>query len=379
MHILTDLGIAGLQKGVANLTRRLDPQRFRSSICCLETSGVFARRLAPGTEVHAMHRPARLSKRLPFRLARLLHQKRVDVVHTHNFNTLFYGGLAAAMCPAVALVHGEHGDFLYATSQRHVNWWRRGLVERAYAVHTVSEHMGRMLMKTNRIPRRKIISLVNGVELDRYAPADGSDVRAELRFGSEEVVIGALGRLVRVKNYPMLLRAAAAARPRMPRMRLLFIGDGPERPRLEALTDELGLRDATTFAGGRDDVPDLLRTVDVMAMTSLTEGMSNTVLEAMASGIPVVATAVGGNPELVRDGETGFLFAADDEPRLAELLILLADDATLRTRLGRRGREVAEDEFPIEKMMRRYALLYESAAAGRPIAEAKEAIRTAAG
>jgi len=375
MHVLTSLGVAGLQKGVVNLANRLDRRRFRTSICCLEERGIFEDRLLPGTEVFTMHRPARVMKRLPLRLARLFAARRVDVVHTHCFNTLFYGGLACLLCPRAALVHGEHGELYRQVDRRDLAIWRRLLAARAYAVYALTRDIGRLLLRLTRIPRHKVIYLPNGVELDVYRPGDGRSVREALGFSQRDVLVAALGRLVPVKNYPMLLKGLAAACRTVPRLGLVFIGGGPEDERLQGLARGLGIASRVKFLGDRDDVPDLLRAADTVAMTSLSEGMSNTLLEAMATGLPTIATAVGGNPELVVHERTGLVIPSRDDRALRDALVCLGRDAALRKRLGRAGRTRAERKFPVEKMIRRYAILYDAAHRRQPVGETARRIR----
>jgi glycosyltransferase involved in cell wall biosynthesis len=195
------------------------------------------------------------------------------------------------------------------------------------------------------------------VDTQRFAPAGRQAARAALGLGPEHVVIGTVGRLDPVKDQVGLLKAFSQL-PDDSRTLLLIVGDGPCRQDLEAAVDALGLRERVRLLGERNDVPAVLSAMDVFVLCSVGEGISNTILEAMATGLPVVATRVGGNPELVTDGSTGFLVEARSPAALATSLRRYLDDPTLLAKQGRAARDHTEAEFSLERMVGAYERLY---------------------
>lgn len=349
-HVLLSLRPGGLENGVVNIANRLPRDRFRSSVCCLQQSGDFSQRLAPDVDLRAFGLQRGNDPLLPFRLARHLRASAVDIVHTRNPEALLYGYPAARLAGA-RIVHSEHGrTFPEKTLRR---WVLSSFVRRTEAAFAVSRTLKDDLVRYLDYPEDHLAVLYNGVDCGRFAPR----ARVADRGLDRPLTIGSVGRLVAVKNYALLLQAAAGL-PEDLRARVLLIGDGPERPALERLAAELNPAGAVTIAGNQADVPAALAAMDIFVLPSLSEGLSNTVLEAMAAGLPVVATRVGGNPELVEHGVTGLLFGSGDVHELSEHLTRLARDPALRLRLGEAARARACSEFAIDSMVRRYADLY---------------------
>jgi sugar transferase (PEP-CTERM/EpsH1 system associated) len=217
------------------------------------------------------------------------------------------------------------------------------------------------------IPRSKIVQLYNGVDAGRFQPRAKRTVRRGALpddFGEPgDIVIGTVGRLEPVKDQVTLVRAFVRLleiSEHPSRLRLVLLGDGALRSRIETVLSENGATQAVWIAGSRDDVPKILPQLDVFVLPSLGEGISNTILEAMASGLPVVATRVGGNPELVDEGTTGTLVPAADPEAMAQALKCYVDDADLRIRHGDAGRRRIESTFSLEAMVDRYQHLYDA-------------------
>lgn len=223
---------------------------------------------------------------------------------------------------------------------------------------TVSRDLARWLVEDIGLPRSKVLTICNGVDTHRFCPGGRQVARAALGIGPEAIVIGTVARLDPVKDQAGLLRAFSRVADD-PRALLLLAGDGPCRPELETTVSELGLDGRVRLLGERDDVPSVLAAMDVFVLCSIGEGISNTILEAMATGLPVVATRVGGNPELVVDGETGFLVEPRSPAALAAPLRRYLEDPGLLAHHGRSARDLAEAEFSLERMVGAYEQLYE--------------------
>jgi sugar transferase (PEP-CTERM/EpsH1 system associated) len=356
-----------MENGLVNLINHMPPSAYRHAIACVEDYSDFRQRITrPDVEVVALHRSRIGVWRLRRELYRLCRQLRPAIVHSRNPSGLD-ALLPARLAGVPHTVHGEHG---WDVNDLDGTRWKPALLRRLHSplverYITVSKDLKRYLIGRVGISEQRIEQIYNGVDTDRFAPAE-SNRRSALPAGfcaEDSVVIGTVGRLQPVKDQATLLRAFAAvvdAKPALcSRLRLAIVGDGPRMPDLRKLADTLGIAEATWFAGALSDVPRVMRALDIFVLPSLNEGVSNTILEAMACGLPVVATAIGGNVELVHDGQGGRLFGAGDCVALARLLADYAERPTLRREHGSIGRRIAERDFSLAAMTRRYAAVYD--------------------
>jgi len=357
-HVVLSLQAGGLENGVVNVVNQLDRRRFASTICCLKEAGEFARRIEdPRVAVHALGWVGGTDPALPIRLARLFRRTRAQIVHTRNAEAFFYGFVAAKIAGVPAIVHSEHGRSFDDRPLRLAA--QRWLTRFTSAVFTVSEQLKSDLVRFAAIPPAAIDVLHNGVDVDRFAVRDAQSRerrRAAWRIGVDDPVIGSVGRLAPVKDHALLLRAVAALHTKA---HVVIVGDGPERESLQMVADGLGIASRVRFPGHSDDVRGDLAGFDVFALPSRNEGMSNTLLEAMAASLPVVVSDVGGNPEIVRDGVDGLSFPSGDHLALAQHLDRLCADAALRARLGGAGHDRVAASFSIRAMVERYEALYD--------------------
>ncbi|WP_306533876.1 TIGR03088 family PEP-CTERM/XrtA system glycosyltransferase [Geobacter sp.] len=361
LHILHSLQVGGLENGVVNLINRLDPERFEHAICCITSSGPMAERLVRPVEIHELGKGAGGDYLLPLKIAKVVREVKPHIVHTRNWGTID-GVIAARLAGVRCVIHGEHGR--EATDPGGTNG-RRNRVRRL--LHplvtrfvTVSDDLRTWLVDQVGIPGEKVIHIMNGVDTERFAPAQDKGA-TKVRFGlnPDSFVVGTVGRLDPVKDQQTLVRAFDALCGEKGRHSdLLLIGSGPEEDKLRRLADELNMGGSVHFMGERRDIPELLQAMDVFVLPSLAEGISNTILEAMACGLPVVATRVGGNLELVEDGVSGHLFAVGDLAGLAGTMCDYSDDPEQRLQLGARGRALAEQEISLAGMVQKYENLY---------------------
>ncbi len=356
VHVVNSLGVGGTENGVVNLVNGL-ADRFRHTVVTLTPTITLAARLPAGTPVHTLDKRPGVDPRTIGRLAALLRRLRPDIVHSRNWAT--FGAVVAARLAGVrTVVHGEHGrdagdpDGLHPRRR-----WRRRLAPLVSRFVTVSDDLRRWLVEHVGVPTAKVTRIYNGVDTSRFFPVDTSGRRWLAGSGPDEPVVGTVGRLDPVKDHAGLIQAFGRLAGDHPGARLLIVGNGPCRRELETLAASL-TPGRVTFAGERGDVPELLRSMDVFALASLGEGISNTILEAMATGLPVVATAVGGNPELVEDGVNGALVPRRDPAALAAAIGRYLDDAHLRAVHGKASRERAMERFSLERMCAAYTALY---------------------
>jgi len=355
-HVVYRLATGGLENGLVNLIERLDPARFVHQIVCVDRATDFARRLTRPVEIAELRKRSGFEAAFYLRAWRCFRRLRPDLVHTRNTAGLDCI-LPARLAGVRAIVHGEHGRTAGdpgGLNPRH-NLFRRLNSPMVRRFTTVSADLADWLTTTVGIAARKVQVLMNGVDTERFAPGgvERGAVLGQLPDGA--VVVGTVGRLDPVKGHTTLVSAVARLGEKV---HLVIVGDGPERGRLAAAVAAAGIGARVHLLGERSDVPALLRAFDIFCLPSRAEGISNTLLEAMATGLPVVATAVGGNPELVVEGKTGLLVPAADVAGLATALDRLASDAATRARLGVAARRRAAAEFSVEQMAIRYDTCY---------------------
>jgi glycosyltransferase involved in cell wall biosynthesis len=284
------------------------------------------------------------------RLARLIGRHRVQILFTFMFHPNVLGRLIGRACGVPVRIASERIMAWEGLGRRLVNRWT---VRLSTCVVAVSQNVAQYAAREFRIPSGRLVVVANGVDLERFRPG----VRLQ---GREGVVIGSTSRLHAKNNHETLLRAFALLVQGGRSMQLLLVGHGPEAERLGALAKSLGIAERVRFVGEQADVAPWLRQMDVYVQASVAEGMSNSILEAMASALPVVATAVGGTPELVTHGETGILVPARDAMALAEALTQLTDHPALLERLGRAGRDRAAMLFRESLMLERVERLLDA-------------------
>jgi sugar transferase (PEP-CTERM/EpsH1 system associated) len=358
-QVVRSLDTGGQEVLCARLVERLDSERYLPLVISLQGGGWLADRLREqGFAVECLGAPEGWNPRTVTRLAELLRSRDVRVVHCHNRKALMYGGLATLLAPQARLVYTKHG----------VSHWDGGptallgryLMRRARAVVAVSDDIARGVTAGRWADGDVLHTILNGVDLQQFTPSpERWRTRAELGLSAGAPVIGTVARLSPEKDQATLLRAFAQVAPSCPEARLLIVGDGALRGSLEALAAELSIQDRTLFVGERTDIPRLLGAMDVFCLPSLTEGTSLTLLEAMATALPVVATAVGGTPEVVSDGRTGLLVPPSRPELVAKALGELLRRPELREQMGRTGRSVVAARYSMEAMIGRYTGLYE--------------------
>lgn len=372
-HILYRLDIGGLENGLVNLINAIPGDRFRHAIISLTEYTDFRLRIRRrDVQYYALHkRPGKdLSSYL--QLWRLLRRLRPDIVHTRNLAALDCV-VPAALAGVPSRVHGEHGRDMVDLdgSNWKYNLLRRALRPLIHRYIPLSLELEQWLHDRVGVPVAKTTRIYNGVDSELFHPATAGRERLPLpeKNPSDTVVIGTIGRMQQVKDQLTLARAFLALLDRIPegrkRLRLVMVGDGPLRSEVAALLAAECASGIVWLPGARNDVPKLLRCFDIFVLPSLAEGISNTILEAMASGLPVVATRVGGNAELVEEGRTGTLVPPADPAAMARSLESYVRDPGLARRHGEAGRQRAESVFGIPRMVESYMAVYDQLLSGR--------------
>ncbi len=369
-HVLYRFDVGGLENGVVNLINRLPG--FDHAVVALTDVTDFKQRINRNDVRYiSLHKPPGHGLAIYRKLYTTFRQLRPTIVHTRNLAAM-EAQLPAALAGVPVRIHGEHGwDVQDLNGSRKSYLWQRRLlrpfIHRFVALSGATENY---LTEKVGIAKRDVRHLYNGVDTQRFHPALVRRPLADMPFSREDLfIVGTVGRLQVVKDQLTLARGFVRAIELSPGLRsclrLVIAGDGPLLAELEAILDAGHCRELAWLPGVRDDVPELMRSLDLFVLPSLAEGLSNTILEAMASGLPVVATRVGGNPELVVDGQSGTLIPPADVEVMARVLTYYANEPAIASAQGQAGRKIAEQNFSINTMVANYTALYNDALASQ--------------
>jgi sugar transferase (PEP-CTERM/EpsH1 system associated) len=346
VHVTFGLDVGGQEKLLLELARHCDPTRLTLTFVSLGHRGVLAGDLeACGAAVVALGQPVGLKPGLIWLLARLFRRIKPDVVHTHDQRALFYATLAARLAGVPRVVHTRHGRDIHATPRQLA--MVRFVSRLVNDFVCVSSDVAALSLAQGIAPGR-LQTIVNGIDGERFpfsGPRTGGPLVAVVRLSPE-------------KDVANLVRAVAIAGGEDPDLRVEVAGDGPCRSELRQLVGELGLEERVSFLGEVRDVPGLLARAAIFVLPSRSEGISLTLLEAMACGLPVVATRVGGTPEVVRDGQDGLLVPPSNPAALAAAILRLRRDPEGARRMGEAGRRRVELDFGARRMVADYLALY---------------------
>jgi len=358
MFLLTSMPVGGAETLLVNLIRRMDRRRFLPELCCLKTLGPLGEVLAAEIPVHAGFIQNKYDVRVVGRLAKLFRTRRIDAVVTVGAGDKMFWGRLAAWWAGVPVV----------CSAIHSTGWPDGIgrLNRRLTRITdgfigVAEPHGQHLRDIEGFPAHKVFVIPNGVDTDKFRPRPVSPtLRTALGVPTDAPLVGLVAALRPEKNHELFLQAAQVVHRDVPNTHFLIVGDGPERLRLEALAQSLQVSDNVHFLGTRSDIADIVSQLDVFLLTSHMEANPVSILEALSSGVPCVATRVGSVPETVQDDVTGFTVTPGDAQDVAARVTQLLVDPALRTCLGQAGRELVVERFSLDAMVNGYQDLIET-------------------
>lgn len=367
LFVSTDLRVGGQERKLVEIVRSLDPARFRPVVACLKEPGALAPEVeAAGVPLHARLIRARWDAWVLVRLIRIIRRERIRVVCTVGCgDKMFWGRLAGWLGGArglVATIHKTRG----ADGRRVIelpNRWLTGITD---AFVAVARSAAEYLVEEEGLPRAKVTVIYNGVDLERFRGAGRAAARAALGLPPHALVVAHVAAFRPEKGHDVLLRAAARVVAGEPRAVFLLVGDGPTRAQVERAAHAAGLGAQVRFLGQRRDVPEILAASDLLTLTSRdrVETFPNCVLEGMASALPAVCTDVGSLREMVEDGQTGFLVPEGDDAALAERMLRLLGNETLRLEFGARARSQTAARFSSRRMVEAREALFERLARG---------------
>ncbi len=364
-HIIFRLDYGGLENGLVNLINRLPPGCYHHAIVCLTQATEFSKRITvPDLQIFEIGKRPGKDISAYLKVWRVLRRLRPDIVHTRNLPTIDMLGVAA-LAGIRRLIHGEHGLEVAELGGQHARYNRLRRLSRLVVSHyvAVNRDLGKWLNREMRIPEHRISVIYNGVDTRAFTPSTQDEPKPSVPgLPADSFIIGSIGRLEPIKDHVTLVRAflrILESRPHLRKtLRLALVGDGATRGVIEDMLTAADARDLAWMPGYQSDVRHLYRRFSVFVLPSRREGISNTLLEAMASGLPVIATRVGGTPEIVTDGEDGLLVPPEDLAALATAILRCHDAPALALDLGRRAHRHVEQKFSIDRMVDEYARLY---------------------
>lgn len=365
LHVVDSLERGGLERLVHDLAVAQQRRGHRVCVFSINQTGGFITELrAAGVPVVVGNKQGTLDLQVLRRLRQAVAQHRIDIVHAHNFVPSYYAAaalLGMRQPPAQVVTCHDMGTRL---SNRRLRWLFKWSIRRTQGVAMVGRQVHERFTRDGYVPAHKAMTLLNAVPVDDFGitPERRAAARAALGLSAGDVVVGCVGRLVELKNHHSLIRLWPDVLARCPAAKLVLIGEGPLRPELEQLIAELGLSEHVILAGIRANVSSLLPGLDVFALPSLTEGVSIALLEACATGLPALASRVGGNVEVIQGGTTGLLFDVADAGTLRASLLSLIGDAGLRERLGAQARQWVREHASLDTLCTQYDRLYHEAA-----------------
>ena len=357
-HVVNEITPAGKEMGIVKLLSNLDNKKFDCSLIVFQTT-------EQSRLVNVGNLPIILTSKkdgndwqAPFKLCKIFKKSKFDIVHTHSWGTLIEGILGSKLARVPIIIHNEHGSF--------PSKWYHKILQRFFwnlsnRVLSVSQELKQRISQTTHFPASRIDVILNGVKESNFFPSATlrKQFRRKFNFSQEDFLIGTIGRFSEVKNQSMLLRAASELIQKGDNIKIILVSSGKKKEDLRLLSTSLGISHFTHFLDIQMNVNMLLNGFDIFALTSFSEGCSNVIQEAMFCQKAIIATDVGGNPELIQDQYTGFLVESNNHEQLAQKLRLLKENPDLREKLGKRAQQTAQENFTLTRMIQAYEKLYE--------------------
>lgn len=356
-HLTLGLPIGGTERLIESMLRH-PPSGWRALGLCLDLLGDLGHSLQKeGQTLYLLGRKPGFDWSLPWRIAKHCRNEKVDVLHCHQYSPWFYGVLARLFFPKLRIILSEHGRFHPDIASAKRRWFNRLFAPLSHRLIAVSPAVTEALVTVDAFPRRRVEVVYNGIAVNR-PNASKADLRHELGLEADALYVILCARFDPIKWMEGLVAAFALVKQRQPRARLILVGDGPEKTKIEKAVLAAGLENEVLMPGFRQDIAKWLVASDIYTLPSLSEGTSVSLIEAMALGLPAVATRVGGTPQVLDEGRTGLLVPKADLNALAEGLLTLLNDAAMRQRMGEAAKQAYFDRFRPESMHLAYAKIY---------------------
>ncbi|MDD4899720.1 MAG: glycosyltransferase [Candidatus Omnitrophica bacterium] len=354
LYVIWSLGLGGAERALIELVKGLDKAKFTPIVCCLNDKGVFAQELEEnGIKVIALNKKRGIDFSVIGKISSIIKKNRIDIVHTHMWGGNLWGRIAAKLSRVPVVI----------ATEQNVDTWKRPyhfVSDKLLGKYTdtlvaVSENVKDFYAEKTRLNRKKIKVIYNSVNLKKY---EFSDSKRLDFIGNREITLGIIGRLVPQKGHRDFILAVKELLKDC-RVKGIVVGSGPLENELKEFSQNLGLNGNIVFIGLRQDIPELLKSIDILILPSLREGLPLTVLEAMACGVPVVATKVGGTPEVVINNHTGILIEPKDYMAIKDAVLRFMKDKDFSQQIVHNARKMVEEKFSAYAMARQHSSLYE--------------------
>jgi len=360
VHLVEELTIGGLEKTLTAVVLNLNKKKYNVSVWCLREGGFFADKLVKeGIDVKILHISTSRNPLSIYKLYRLLKSHKFDIIHTHAYSAGTIGRISAFLAGIPVIISHNHSVYDYYNKCYHFVEWLLSLI--TDRVICISEVVNRFANETQRINAKKLITIHNGIDdVCAVTEKSSSDLKKELGLPINHSIIGTIAHLVEHKGLKYLLESASLLLASRRDISFLFVGGGALERKLKKLCVDLKIEKNVIFAGERSDIPEILFSIDIFVLPSLREGLPLAILEAMACGKPVIATNVGGIPEIVVDGVSGILVSPKDPEALFRAMDELLNDRAKLTKMGHHGERVCEESFSSNAMIEKIENLYDS-------------------
>ena len=370
MFVNYSFDMGGIEVLIRSLCQSLDRELLNITLCSFSHNNAMETEFKNiGIPLIVLKKNTGIDLTLPFKLRTLCKKLEIDIMHTHNATAWLYGVLSCFGKRFPAIVHTQHTvlekeEAFKSRKNKHLAllWTMKLLSVRTARIVSIAEHITRYLITKAKIKPNKIALIYNGIDLQRYRAETGaSRKRAELGLHDNSFVIGIVARLIAKKGHKILLAAFKQIKPQLPLGKLIIVGDGVLRTELEDYCQRLNIRDDVLFLGNRNDIPGILRVMNVFVLSSYkdAEGLPMCILEAMAFGVPVIATDSGGTNEIVLNGKTGILIEPDNANALAGAILKVSSEKELVEKMVSAGTKRVRDIFSLEDMAAKYSQLYQ--------------------
>ncbi len=366
LHLINSFDIGGMENGLANLINYMDTETFRHYICSLTTIGKMKERITRGNvQYFALNKRQKANYFLFLKIISIIKYIKPNITHTRSWGPFIDGTLAAYICKVPMRVHSYHGK---GYDEINIKPRKRLLAQAMLSkvtthIVTLNNSMKSAYAKEIKISENKITVLPNGVNINKFYIRNDKEclqLREDFNIHNNEFIIGSVGRLDKIKNFGCLIKAFALVNQKIPQAKLIIVGDGAELNTLKQIVSKKSLKNKVNFWGHRDDISQILNLFDIYVQPSLYEGFSNTLLEGMASKIPIIASKVGGNPEIITHDYNGLLFNPYDYKKLAENIIYLFDNKKMTDSFTERSHTLIKKKYSLEQMKRNYEQFYKA-------------------
>ena len=361
LHVVLSLETGGLENGVINLINHSDSNHFIVDVICLREKGELASRITnPNSKVIYDGSNDHSLKSAVLRLLNATSQGQYHIIHTHGFSTMLAAYVANLFTikNKPILINGEHGTLYFDTFKHRTI--QKFLFNRMNKNLTVSAELKTEIFHRFNINKDNFYPIINGVDTHKFSPNEylSNMIREKLNISKNSIIIGSVGRLVSVKNYDSLIAAFSSLVDTYSNIHLVLAGEGPERTSLEFKAKQYNIEDRVHLLGRRDDVNSIINAIDIFVLPSFSEGLSNTLLESMSCGTPVIACNVGGNPEIIVENQTGYLYESNNISELSKLLKNLISNPLLLKDISVKARQHILDNFSLDTMVKNYEAEY---------------------